>query len=276
MTKETLAKLQAMRGLVATCVTTGTVDPDYAQAREDMRAWNIEHGYRAVEYRTFHCVLVESGRDGVVSHALEQGYDWVLQIDADAAPFTPDALQRLLVRAYVDIPESDVVGAYCQLKQAPFLPTIDTGTGTWEPHFPGEGVLEVIRTGGHFLLAKTQAFRRFPAPWFRTRIAPRAIDTLTEFDNLARQRLHGDNPFARTPAWGELMEWARANAGGGPSAVGEDSGFCDQLRAAGGRIFVDTDLVAGHVSRTYITPDMLRGQMQARESAIAARCGVLA
>ncbi|NIV29482.1 MAG: hypothetical protein GWN58_08215, partial [Anaerolineae bacterium] len=117
----------------------------------------------------------EHGRDEACNHALQNNYDWILQIDADAAPIPPGSLERILNVAYVQQPDADVVGAYCQLKHPPFLPTIDTGTGTWEQIFPGEGVLEVMRTGGHFLLTKVPSLRRFGPPWFRTRLGMRPI-----------------------------------------------------------------------------------------------------
>lgn len=266
--------LRTLRGLVATCVGVGGVDADFAAAREEMRVFNVEHGFRAIEYRTEPCVLVEAGRDAVALHALQQGYDWCLQIDADAAPFPPDACLRLLQRAYVDAPDADAVGAYCQLKQAPHLPTIDTGTGTWEVHYPGEGLLPVIRTGGHFLLVKTAAYRRLgEAPWHRTRVAPTLLRTLSELDNAARQRFSNRNPFAALGEWDVLLEAARQEPQGAVSAVGEDSGFCDRLTAAGGRLYVDTDLVAGHVTKSFITPQMLKGHMDARARQVAAACG---
>ncbi|GAJ03734.1 unnamed protein product, partial [marine sediment metagenome] len=97
-------KLQEYKGLVATVCTSGDVKPQYAQAREDMRAWNIEHGFTNVEYRTFPAALVESGRDEIMTHALKEEYEWVLQIDADAGPFPNNTLMRLLHTAYEAFP----------------------------------------------------------------------------------------------------------------------------------------------------------------------------
>jgi hypothetical protein len=58
--------------------------------------------------------------------------------------------------------------------------------------------------------------------------------------------------------------------------VGEDSGFCDRLMAAGGRIYVDTDLVVGHVTKKIITPDDLKKHMDARAKRIRQVCGLTA
>lgn len=270
-----LSRLSELRGLVATCVGMGGIEHDFASCHEEMRVFNVENGLRNVEYLRIPCVLVESGRDECAMHALRHGYDFVLQIDGDAAPFPPDALVRLLWRAYVDLPDADAVGAYCQLKQPPYLPTIDTGTGRWEEHYPGEGVLPVIRTGGHFLLTKVDAYRKIGAPpYHRTRIAMRPIDALRDLDNFARCTLDGRNPFADLPEWGELTAKAIASSGQGPTAVGEDSGFCDNLLAAGGRLYVDTDLWVGHVAKTVIKPEMLKAALDERRAEVSAACGV--
>lgn len=260
--------------MVATCVGIGGVDADYAAAREEMRAYNIQNGFTNVEYSTFSCVLVESGRDAIAMHALQQNYDYVLQIDADAAPFPPNALVHLLRRAFVDLPDADVVGAYCQIKHAPYLPTIDTGTGRWEEHYPGEGVLPVIRTGCHFHLTKVSAYRRFGPPWYRTRLAPSPIQALAEVDGFARQHLDGRNPFAGTQEWEYLTQLAKERSMA-PSPVGEDSAFCDALLAAGGRIYVDCDLVAGHMVKVSVTPDMLKSALEGQRALKRASCGVL-
>lgn len=275
LTEESLEQLRSLRGLVATVVLSGTVEADYAAAHEEMRVFNVMNGFRNIEYRKFHAVLVESGRDECAAHALANGYDWVLQIDADAAPFHEATTVALLKRAYLDAPESDAVGAYCQLRQNPYLPTIDTGTGTWEEHYPGEGMLRVIRTGAHCLLTKTRAYRVVPYPWHRTRVAMRSVDVVAEFDNLARRLLHGKNPLEGTRTWEVLVEAVKAESGGTAAPVGEDSAFCDALTAAGGVIYVDTDLVVGHLARVNTTPEMLREEMERRRRITREAHGIL-
>lgn len=268
--------LRNLRGLVGTCVGMGGIDSSFSESLLHMALHNQSQGFTGVEYKQFHCVLVESGRDEVAMHAIKQGYDWILQIDADAT-FPPDALIRLLSRAFVEYPEADAVGAYCQLKQPPYLPTLDSGLGIWEERYPGEGMIPVIRTGGHFLLTKTSAFKKLgPPPWHRTRVAPRAIDIMREMDNFSRVACDGENPFARLPEWDRMLQRAKESSGGGPASVGEDSGFCDNLLAAGGRIYVDTDLVAGHVMKQSVTPQMLKDAFEDRRLKVRAACGVAA
>jgi hypothetical protein len=272
--------VKTLPGMVATVVLSGTVESAYAKCHEDMRAFNITNGITAVEYCQFQATLVEAGRDGAVEHFLNAktregtSYAWMLQIDADAT-FPPDSLVKILNTAFNLVPDSDVVGGYAQLKGT-MIPSIDTGTGTWELHYPGEGVLEVMRTGAHFLLTKRSAFEKMgPAPWFRTRWSPRAIDSLAEVDNYARQKLSGRNPLSDTPEWQTLLTEAAKGSAGGPSSVGEDSGFCDRLKACGGNIYVDTGLVTGHVYKDIITPDKLIEKVKKRDRQLRLVCGIL-
>lgn len=276
---DTLDQIRPLRGLVATIVLTGSVMEEFAMCRENMRAWNVSQGLTSVEYMNLSAQLVEHGRDAACSHALnpnpkanEPPYDYVLQIDADAV-FSEDALARVLTTAFVTHPHADVVGGYAQLKSPPFLPTIDTGTGTWEPIFPGEGVLPVMRTGGHFLLIKTPILQRFGPPWFRTRRSLRPIDALREVDNFSRIHHHGENVLAGEK-WDALVGEATRQGGGGESAVGEDSGFCDAAKAVGATIVVDTNLVVGHIRKQLVTPEMLRDEMRKRERRMDAAVGV--
>ena len=278
MNEEVLNHLRSLRGLVATVVLTGAVDENFSQALSDLRSWCDRQGFHRIEWRKFPAQLVEAGRDMVLTHALnpkgdgtEPAYDWVLQIDADAFPIQEDALLRILHTAFIALPNSDVVGAYCQLKSPPYLPTIDTGTGTWEPIFPGEGALPVIRTGGHFILIKPPILKRFGPPWFRTRQPHAPLKAMAEVDNFARIKLDGRNPMSASDEWGKLLELAKTETSSGAS-VGEDSGFCDQVRAAGGSIYVDTNLVIGHVAKKVISPVDLRDSM--KESKMKARLAV--
>jgi len=244
--------LRDLSVLVTSIVIAGHVDDYFSASFSEMRSWNDRNGFHNVEYRHQPAVLVEKGRDDAVEHALKQGYDAIMQIDADMCEFPSNAMALMLHRLWIEYPWADAIGGYCNLKGPPYLPTIDTGTGRWENWYPGSGVLPVIRTGGAFLMVKTTAFRKFGPPWFRTRIANSPLAALADVDNFARCKLDGENPFYNTPDWLSLKMEA-GKAGGGESSIGEDSGFCDRLKAAGGQILVDTDIVVGHVAKQVIT-----------------------
>lgn len=268
--------ITTLPGLVATCCTSGTVMPQFATALSNMRSFNDRNGLHKVEYQTFYASLVEEGRDSAVRHMLSVdggAYQWLLQIDADAAPFPADALARMLTTMFVNIPHIDALGGYCQLKGAPYLPTIDTGSGTWEEHYPGEGVIPVIRTGAHFLMCKRSAFKWTGPPWFRTRLAVSPFRAMMEVDGFARQRLGGDNPLTQHPEWNTLMHMAR-KVSPMDTHVGEDSAFFDKLRATGGHAYVDTDLIVGHVATKTIMPSDFVESMGRQRAAQAACLGL--
>lgn len=261
METESGIDIREQRGCVATVCLSGTVTPQYSTNFSNLRDYNSRNGFVNVEYKIENGVLVEAARDALVEHALHEGYKWILQIDADAAPFQPDALERMLGIVYESHPWIDALGAYCQLKAPPHFPTIDTGTGMWEEHYPGEGILTVIRTGAHFLLTKDTCFQHFGPPWFRTRKALSLSKAMKEVDSTARQRFHGDNPLTATAAWEALIHEAVSKDSKIESSVGEDSGFFDSLRFCGGSAAVDTDLVVGHVADRIITPqDFVEGK----------------
>lgn len=253
--------LSDLRGYVATISLTGSVTPQFSSCMMEMRSYNERIGLNQVEYRINYGLFIEAARDDVILHALnprgdgsERPYDWVLQIDADAT-FPPETLHRLLQRAYIEQPLAGAVGAYSQLKPYPHFPTIDTGSGTWEEHYPGQGLLPVIRTGCHCFLIKCGVFSKIgPPPWFRTRSALSPLRAMREVDNFARQKLSGRNPFRDHPEWGTLIEEAVTVSPKSEPLVGEDSSFFDRCRAHNVPILVDTDLVTGHVAQRVIEP----------------------
>lgn len=274
MKPEELELIKKFRGCIGTVVTTGQVESGFARCHEEARSFHDKNGLLSIEYRLEDARLVEAGRDKLAAHMIHEKYDYLVQIDADAT-FQPDAILRLIHTAFFGVPDSDMVGAYIQLK-GPGICAIDTGTGTWEEHYPGEGVIPVIRTGGHFFLTKRSAYEKvgLRGPWFRTREAPRAIDAMAELDGFARQNLSGQNPFAKTSEWQTLLEKATRNGGGSKSGVGEDSSWCDLLKSRGGNIYVDTNIVTGHITKEVIGPDRLKKHMADRARKYGLVCGI--
>lgn len=243
------------------CVTTyGSIRQETAQCLLEMRSASEKNNLSNMQYVMMPGTLVEKARNEAVRQTLRSGAGFLLFIDGDMQ-FAPDSLHRIVGTAYGELPHADAVGAYCPLRGELALPTIDTGTGTWESHFPGSGVLEVMRTGGAFLLVKRHVFEGLKDPWFRMRVPyDRWIAVMAELDNFLRIKFDGRNPFRGLPGG----EWEKAEkaAQEDPSAVpdqyvpvevGEDSGFCDRARNAGYRIFVNTDIVCGHVDTKVVS-----------------------
>lgn len=242
------------------CTTYGPIRHETADSLMQMRSHSERQGLLNVHWGMIPGTLVEKARNDAVRQLLrDQNGQWLLFVDGDMT-FPPDALLRLLQTAYGDMPVVDAIGAYCPLRGELALPTIDTGTGTWESHFPGEGVIEVIRTGAAFILIKRHVFERMKDPWFRVRVPSRPVDFMLEVDNYARIKFDGKNPFRELPGreWERLEQCAvedpsAADLNFTPAEVGEDSGFADRARNAGFRLFVHTDVVTGHIDTRITT-----------------------
>lgn len=254
------------------CLTSyGQVTMDTMNCWGAMREATARAGLN-VQYIVVPGSLVDRARNNSVATMLQtqppQG--WLLFVDGDAV-FQPNAIMDLLTFAYGEGKDYvDAVGAYCTLRGEPYLPTIDTGTGTWESVLPGQGPMEVMRTGSAFILLKRHCFERVPGPWYGTRNPMRPIDALAEVDNFAHTRFDGKNPLADTPEWQTLMKCALDDPSTrGPmnvtAFVGEDSNWCDMMRFHGLRIFVHTDVTVDHVDRAIRSATDHRKIMQEAE-----------
>lgn len=226
--------------------------------------------------------LVDRARNAACREMLrDPAKQWLLFIDGDST-CTPDAVLHIVHTAFAEAPYAHVVGGYVPLRGDIALPTIDTGTGTWESWFPGSGIIEVIRTGGAFLLIKRAVLENLAEPWFRTRVPVRPLDFLAEVDNFARIKFDGRNPMRNLPGepWERLEKCAREDPSAAPeqanySEVGEDSNFCDRVRAAGFRIVVNTDIACGHVDHRVLTGADHRKAIDERDKTQRLLCGIL-
>jgi hypothetical protein len=219
----------------------------------EMRSFSEKQGLGNVRWPMMPGTLVDKARnDAVRGMMADPNMGWLLFVDGDMT-FPPDSLLKILQTAFGEIPHADAIGAYCPLRGELALPTIDTGTGTWESWFPGSGTVEVMRTGAAFILVKRRVFEGLTDPWYRMRVPARPIDFMAEVDNFCRIKFDGKNPFRELPnrEWERLEQCALEDpATSGdfvPAEVGEDSGFCDRARNAGFRIFVNTDIPIGHI-----------------------------
>jgi hypothetical protein len=245
-------QIQIPAGMV--CITTyGSITGQTAQMWSDMRSHSEKQGLTNVAWGIVPGTLVEKARNDAARQMLGafQGQaQWLLYVDGDMT-FPVDSLQKILMTAYGTHQWADVVGGYCSLRGELALPTMDTGTGTWESIYPGSGIREVMRTGAAFLLVKRHVFERIREPWFRVRQPMRVLDALAEIDNYARIKMDGRNPLRGIQGrpW-ETLEGLAAQESTiehHPGEVGEDSGFCDRVKNAGFRIVVDTNIEIGHL-----------------------------
>ena len=261
--------------------THGSVTMETCESYAATRALAVERGLKNVHWHIIHGSLVDKVRNEAVLGMLSTPAQWLLFIDADMQ-WKPEALLQLLKLAYNDLPTVDIVGAWCPLRGKPYLPTIDPGSGTWEPIAPGGGPIRVMRTGGAFLLIKRHVFEKMPTPWFATNFVQRPLDALQAVNAFALSKYDGRNPLADCPEWGILERCAvDVAASGRPpdhgfpwDTTGEDSGFCDRARTLGFTIIVDTNTVVNHVDRKVITAEDHLAAMKELRNAEAAAAGL--
>lgn len=242
-----MAEFQAPVGLIA-LTSPGSIRVETSMSLIAGFQFSQKAGL-VVQPQHFGGSLVDKARNDACRALLGSQAGYVLFVDGDMT-FQPDAFVKLVHNAYAVSPHFDVLGGLCHLRGG-CIPTVDTGTGTWESHFAGSGTLEVIRTGAAFLLVKRHVLERMPPPWFAIRFPMRRLDAFYEVDNFARTKTHGVNPF-RGPEWDRLVSLASSDPESASNRppnyeIGEDSGFCDRAKAQGFRIGVDTDLEVKHL-----------------------------
>lgn len=148
--------------------------------------------------------------------------DWLLFIDDDMV-WEPDALGRLVAsREELD---ADIMGALCFRRSAPYQPTMFMREGPTSGAYNyledwTTDVVEVDATGMAFVIIHKRVFEMIadsPMPPYEVRTSM--------------------NPP-------EFFRWT--------GMFGEDLQFCQDAKAAGARIFVDTRVEIGHVSEIEI------------------------
>jgi glycosyltransferase involved in cell wall biosynthesis len=149
--------------------------------------------------------------------------DWLLFIDDDMV-WEPDAVRRLVAaREELDL---DMLGALCFRRSPPYQPTLymregpDKGAYNFLEKWESD-VIEVDATGMAFIIIHKRVFER---------MAGSPMPSLEE-----RIKLGPPNVF----------RWQ--------GVLGEDLRFCQEAKASGSRVFVDTRIPIGHVSERIIT-----------------------
>lgn len=260
--------------------THGAITSETFNCAWALRSHAEKAGLQNIHYGTVNGTLVDKARNDSVRLMLSNtANQWLCFLDADMTT-EPDFLVRMLQTAYGSHPWADAVGAYCNLRGEMALPTIDSGTGTWEPWAPYSGVVEVMRTGAAAILIKRHVYEKLRDPWYALRVPMRHVDALIEVDNLARMRCDGRNPLRNLPGrpWEKLEELAASDPSlqhFTPIEVGEDSGFCDKMRNAGFRIVVDTGIVTGHVDRRITSYADTKTAMEKQQKMIRQCVGLL-
>lgn len=156
--------------------------------------------------------IVHVARNAVALHAVDRGYSHVLFVDDDMI-VPPDLVQRLLAA------NKDVVGTLAYQRLGDHLPCVfnwDKGANGYVPVHGVEkkGLLKVDAVGFGAVMIKVDVIKAM--------LEENAADP----DMREQDRLR------------EVFSWGR---------LGEDLGFCKRAVALGYEVWVDTDVILGHV-----------------------------
>lgn len=154
--------------------------------------------------------------------------DWVLFVDDDMVWQPGDVATLVETQQKFDL---DMVGGLCFQRGAPFQPTLykkgETGGYHFMESWPEDTAVEVDATGMAFLLIHVRVFDKI-------------------------MRFNSPEGF---PAWGERQSLPAIPFFRWDGEMGEDLRFCEEAKAAGCRIFVDTSVKIGHVGEQIITEE---------------------
>jgi GT2 family glycosyltransferase len=168
---------------------------------------------------------IHYARTIVADYALDQGFDWLVQIDDDAV-FPSDVLRRLLAH------QKDVVCALAYQRKSPYLTCafeIDEKGLLGKPleGIEHTGLRRVDVSGFHVSIMRTSVIKRL------------------------RDGLKDEKGEVITPG-------TRQYYGGFELKVGEDFAMCLNLKKVGINVYLDTDLIAGHIGESIVVDEAFK------------------
>ena len=181
-------------------------------------------GENVVEWAVVQGSILVSQRNELVQRM--KG-DWILFIDADMQ-FDPNAIQQLI--AAREEGDFDILGGLCFQRSEPYQPTMymrerpDSGGYLFLERWDDD-IVEVDGTGLAFVIVHRRVFERIVR--------------------------HNDNrPAFVWPPYEERIRIQPPDFFKWIGGLGEDLRFCQDAKASGSRIYVDTRIKIGHVGET--------------------------
>lgn len=166
--------------------------------------------------------------------------DWLIFIDDDMV-WQPDAVRRLIeIRDEHDL---DMVGGLCFRRSEPYQPTLYMRTDALQGPYNylerwDSDVVEVDATGMAFILIHKRVFEKIAG--------------------------------SLMPPYEERLKLGPPNFFKWEGTLGEDLRFCQNAKAAGCRIWVDTRIQIGHMSEVQITHRHFLEQLAFRPNEVVA------
>lgn len=156
--------------------------------------------------------------------------DWLMFIDDDMV-WQPDQIKTLIeTRDRLDL---DILGGLCFRRSSPFQPTLymreaaEAGAYNFLEEWPADTAVEVDATGMAFVVIHKRVFERM----------------VSHFEN---------RPDWRMPPYDVRIQQPPPNMFRWEGYLGEDLRFCQEAKAAGCRIYVDTSVEVQHVAEVQI------------------------
>lgn len=164
------------------------------------------------------CSVISKARNSLVQAFMESGCTDLLFIDADVR-WDPNDIIRLLGWAS----EKDVVGGVIPTRRpnAPYIATLlEDEQGRFKLD---RGLVEARHLGTAFMMIRRHVFEKL----------------IAEHPEWAYRSVHGDE---NSPNHYSIFDFKSSSDG----YIGEDYNFCDRVRAAGMRVFIDPDIKLDH------------------------------
>jgi hypothetical protein len=187
------------------------------------------------EYLQVSRAPIHMARQLAADFAVDNGFDWMVQIDDDAT-FPSDLLPKLLVH------QKDVVCALAYQRKPPYLPCVfelgdanDKGErlmGSPMENIEHTGLRRVDISGFHCSIIKTSVFKRL------------------------REGLKDADGKVTVPG-------TRQYYGGFENRLGEDFAFSLNLKKLGIQMYCDTELIAGHIGASVVVDEEFKKRFKA-------------
>lgn len=192
------------------------------------------HGGYAFSFMRSVRLPISAARNLHADFALDNGYDWIMQLDDDAT-FPPDVIKRLLSH------QKDVVCALAYQRKPPHLTcAFELGeNGVMGEPLEGienTGLRKVDVSGFHCSIMRTDVIRRM------------------------REGVKDTDGKVIVPGTRHYYGWFSNTE----IKVGEDFAFCLNAKKVGIQIHVDTSLISGHIGSPVVVDEAFKKNFVAR------------